>query len=398
MANIRNTRRNYARPSGTFTAAASAAAITTNNGKAVSSIQITKITNPIGVLGNNKYNLVTLPSNITATTTTSATTATINFSIPPAVFGVEQTLTINEENYNGTGKPAIVATTLTPSGLFTSQILVIAGGGAGGGVSATANRGGGGGGAGGYREFSNFALQEGVAYTVTVGAGGAAGEFAALGSNGSSSRFVNVTSDGGGRAGSSTERNGAGGGSGGGAGSANTTATNSGGATVGIAQFQDVELYSVQGFNGGDKGIDLFGLGAGGGASQVGLSNTASANGGNGRDSSITGTNITRGGGGAGGQGTGGTGGGGNAGGGGTAVAGTENTGGGGGGNLTTTSVARNGASGGSGIVIIRIPTTHTATFSNGVTSSLSTSVSGFNIYSVTATSTTSETVTFSAA
>jgi hypothetical protein len=37
-----------------------------------------------------------------------------------------------------------------------------------------------------------------------------------------------------------------------------------------------------------------------------------------------------------------------------------------------------------------------TATFSGGVTSSLSTAVSGYKIYTVTATSTTSETVTFS--
>jgi hypothetical protein len=52
--------------------------------------------------------------------------------------------------------------------------------------------------------------------------------------------------------------------------------------------------------------------------------------------------------------------------------------------------------SGGSGVVIIKIPDTLTATFSAGVTSSLSTAVSGFKIYTVTATSTTSETVTFS--
>jgi hypothetical protein len=53
---------------------------------------------------------------------------------------------------------------------------------------------------------------------------------------------------------------------------------------------------------------------------------------------------------------------------------------------------------GGSGIVIIKVPDTVTATFSGGVTSSLSTSVPGFNIYSVTATSTTGETVTFAPA
>jgi hypothetical protein len=47
-------------------------------------------------------------------------------------------------------------------------------------------------------------------------------------------------------------------------------------------------------------------------------------------------------------------------------------------------------------VVIIKVPDTITATFSGGVTSSLSTAVSGFNIYTVTATSTTGETVTFS--
>jgi hypothetical protein len=86
--------------------------------------------------------------------------------------------------------------------------------------------------------------------------------------------------------------------------------------------------------------------------------------------------------------GSGGGGTGGNISGGGTA--GSANTGGGGGGNVST------GLAGGSGVVILKVPNTITATFSGGVTSSLSTSVSGFNIYTVTATSTTGETVTFS--
>jgi hypothetical protein len=66
-----------------------------------------------------------------------------------------------------------------------------------------------------------------------------------------------------------------------------------------------------------------------------------------------------------------------------------------GGGGVETLTMSGNAGSGGSGIVIIKVPDTVTATFSGGVTSSLSTSVSGFNIYSVTATSTTGETVTF---
>jgi hypothetical protein len=55
----------------------------------------------------------------------------------------------------------------------------------------------------------------------------------------------------------------------------------------------------------------------------------------------------------------------------------------------------RSGGNGGSGVVIIKIPSDRTATFSGGVTQSSTTS-GGFKIYTVTATSTTSETVTFS--
>jgi hypothetical protein len=77
---------------------------------------------------------------------------------------------------------------------------------------------------------------------------------------------------------------------------------------------------------------------------------------------------------------------------------GTVNTGGGGGGGGADAVSSGNGGQGGSGIVIIKVPDNVGATFSGGVTSSLSTSVSGFNIYTVTATSTTSETVTFNPA
>ena len=80
------------------------------------------------------------------------------------------------------------------------------------------------------------------------------------------------------------------------------------------------------------------------------------------------------------------------------ATDGSANTGGGGGGSGYANSgstVVGAGGNGGSGIVIIKIPNTFTATFSGGVTSSLSTAVAGYKIYSVTATSTTSETVTF---
>jgi hypothetical protein len=52
-----------------------------------------------------------------------------------------------------------------------ADFLIVAGGGSGSGVN---NRSCGGGGAGGFREFTNQELVRGTAYTVTVGAGGAA--------------------------------------------------------------------------------------------------------------------------------------------------------------------------------------------------------------------------------
>ncbi len=77
-------------------------------------------------------------------------------------------------------------------------------------------------------------------------------------------------------------------------------------------------------------------------------------------------------------------------------TAGTANTGRGGGGGGARGAGSHTGGNGGAGVVIIKIPDVFTATFAGGVTSSLSTSVSGCKIYTVTATSTTSETVTFS--
>jgi hypothetical protein len=71
---------------------------------------------------------------------------------------------------------------------------------------------------------------------------------------------------------------------------------------------------------------------------------------------------------------------------------GTTNRGGGGGGGGATGGTGGNGSS---GVVIIKIPDTRTAVFSSGVTSSGGSASGGFRIYTVTATSTTSETVTF---
>jgi hypothetical protein len=73
------------------------------------------------------------------------------------------------------------------------------------------------------------------------------------------------------------------------------------------------------------------------------------------------------------------------------------NTGSGGGGGAGQTGVGNSmGGNGGSGIVILKYPDTFTATFSGGVTSSTATA-GGFKVTTITATSTTSETVSFAA-
>jgi hypothetical protein len=77
-------------------------------------------------------------------------------------------------------------------------------------------------------------------------------------------------------------------------------------------------------------------------------------------------------------------------------VNGSANTGGGAGGAGNVTSVgAQTGVSGGSGCVVLKVPSYLTATFSAGVTQTNSTA-SGLTTYDITATSTISETVTFS--
>lgn len=271
-------------------------------------------------------------------------------------------------------------------GSFSADFLVIAGGG-GGGMA--------GGGAGGYRTSagtsganssaeSALTLSAGTSYTVTVGAGGTAGNSGASpqGGNGGNSVFSTITSTGGGGGGGNDIDTGLNGGSGGGAA---YTATPAGTGTAN------------QGRNGGtgsNGNGGTFNSGGGGGASGLGSSTTTLGVGGAGGDglaSTITGSSVTRGGGGGGGAissgGAGGSGGGGNGGSGTLGTAGTANTGGGGGG--------YGGRNGGSGVVIIKIPSQYSANFTSGVTYSISTAVSGFKIYTVTATSTTSETVTF---
>jgi len=240
---------------------------------------------------------------------------------------------------------------------FSSDYLVVAGG--GGGSSAE----GGGAGGGGMVEGA-VTLSTGIRYSVTVGAGGA------LSSNGGNSMFAIATGFGGG----ASRTNG---GSGGGGGNENGSSNQ--GNAIQVSPLGGTGY----GFPGGNKtGGGGYANGGGGGAGGTGGNSTsfaAGGSGGSGRASSLSGSSITYA---AGGGGWGNS----SSGGGGSGATGANS---GRGGNSA-------GTTGSSGVVIIKIPDTRTATFSAGVTVSGGSASGGFKIYSVTATSTTSETVIFS--
>ena len=271
-------------------------------------------------------------------------------------------------------------------GSNTIDYLVIAGGG------GTSTSRGGGGGAGGYR-FSNgtasgcYSAGPGplgasalpvtaTGYPVTVGAGGGPSGTTSSptpGVSGSNSVFAGSTTitsagGGGGGGGPSPTAQGQNGGSGGGGGAVENPNPGSGNNGTGNTP----PVSPPQGNDGAPSGPGPTSSGSvgagGGGAGAAGASNPAPSTagvGGAGLASSITGSAVTRGGGGGGGgQPGGGCGG---AGGGGTgagnpgqnpgcrATDGSVNTGGGGGGGADTASTSPcTGASGGSGVVIIR--------------------------------------------
>ena len=250
---------------------------------------------------------------------------------------------------------------------YTAEYLLIAGGGAGG-----ANTGGGGGAGGLLTNYgtSTITLFQGLVYTATVGAGGAAVVPSNPGGDGgdsvlSGAGITTITAIGGG-GGATQNGGGRDGGSGGGGGY-----TGSGGdGTVG------------QGNNGGtsSSGAPAYGAAGGGGAGAVGGAGSSSVGGvgGNGLANSITGASVTyAGGGGAGtstsGAGNGGTGGGGSATVSGTAGNGTDGLGGGGGGRGANDAPNVSGT-GGSGVVFLRVPT---ASYSSTTTGSPTVSADG---------------------
>ena len=250
----------------------------------------------------------------------------------------------------------------------TVDFLVIAGGGGGGDDNGSGWAGGGG--AGGYRNSYNnetsggnsasetaLSVPTSTNVTVTVGDGGANS------AQGANSVFYTITSIGGGAGGEPVGSTGGTGGSGGGAGTNGTGVPSRGLATAN------------QGFDG--SGNDGSWSGGGGGAGQAGGVNPPAGQGvlvikgGDGLSSTITGTSVTRAGGGGGAQsgfaGAGGAGGGGT--GGTPPTAGAVNTGSAGGGRRT----GGIGGAGGSGIVILRYPSSNTITVGAGLTASTST-------------------------
>ena len=269
------------------------------------------------------------------------------------------------------------------------EYLVIAGG--GGGDSGA----GGGGGAGGYRtntfgETSGrgssaeaaFSVSAGISYTVTVGSGGVgggsypAGGYSASGA-GTNSVFSTITSLGGGSPGGQNATATSGGSGGGGGGGTNLPSQQLAGAGT-----------ANQGYDGA-AGIHQNRGGGGGGAGSAGNVLT----GGNGVASSITGSSVTRaGGGGAGGYSSFGSGG---SGGGGTGTSGisvagglgTVNTGsggGGGGGEGSPQFRTAGGGAGGSGVVILRYPDTFPLAASTTGSPTV-TNPTGYRVYTFTA-------------
>ena len=254
--------------------------------------------------------------------------------------------------------------TFTNTGTSTLQVLedsliveylIVGGGGGGNGF------GGGGGGGGGFLSGTKT-LSKG-SHTITVGAGGTAGNTSNA-TSGSNSTAFGLTAYGGGLSGNDAISDGGNGGSGGGAGTLAAGTGVGGSARLG------------QGNKGGAQNNQLERGGGGGGAGSEGQIATTNAtragDGGAGKISTISGTSVYYAGGGGGGNrtspgytvrsgGNGGIGGGGKGSDSGTnnPVAGTSNTGGGGGGGRGYTS-NEIGAAGGSGIVIIRYKKTNT--------------------------------------
>jgi len=268
--------------------------------------------------------------------------------------------------------------TLKTSATWTIDYLVVAGGGGGGKNNA------GGGGAGGMRTGSYTSVSASTAFTTTIGAGGA-GATGTHGTKGSDSTiaapgFTTITSTGGGH-GSVGSTAGGNGGSGGGGG------YDDGGPGLGNYPATHPSQGADGGQTFGNTGGPAHGTGGGGGGGENGVRGeigitTKAGDGGDGTQSSITGSAVyyAGGGGGAANNNTASCGDGGQGGGGNGAKSesdafadGTANTGGGGGGHMSPPSRAGNG---GSGVIILSVPT---AKYSGTTSGSPTITTSGAN-------------------
>ena len=342
------------------------------------------------------------------TTTTTGKFAGIGTAAGTMIFN---TTTSKVEVFNG-AKWKVVK--LLNESTFAVYYLVVGGGGAGGG-----NFRGGGGGAGALRTNWNSENQGGgqssgaaktlnaeQTYSIIIGSKGT-GSSGNQGGDGGSSTFDNIVSGGGGgggvfNGGEGRDSTGSTGGSGGGGG---------GGSSGGEGGES-----GTYGYDGGDGGNMDMG-GGGGGAAGAGVQGAASSTGGNGGSSinnTITGSTVAyAGGGGAGSYSNAGQNGSGpnGAAAGGGAGAGDgmfENNGSSGYANGRDATIANRGSGGGGssgagegtggngsdGVIILRVSSDYTPTFTSGVTYSTAT-VGTDKVYTITATSNSSQTVSF---
>lgn len=342
--------------------------LNSNGGKALSAITITPYLN--GTTAQTPVN--------------AATTSSTSHTVTGLTQGSSYTFKVKTTNANGVSLESSASNSVTIPAVYQMETLVVAGGGAGGSPM------GGGGGAGGLVYTNSASFEQGVSYTVTVGAGAGDTSEYSTASSGSPSNITGgslslTQAVGGGGAGRWNNQNASSGGSGGGG------APNTGGAAGTAGQ-------GNAGGSGGQSGSQ-FPAGGGGGAGAVGANGGSgdAADGGNGLSTysswgaatssgeNVGGTYYYAGGGGGGyyldtsgapptaapgGYGGGGYGGRGNDN---QSIivvgsAGTANTGGGGGGSgvYPGSSGNRVGKGGGSGIVIIKYNGTITAASTSG--------------------------------
>jgi hypothetical protein len=218
-------------------------------------------------------------------------------SISPSAFAATVTAadsTCNQTVGNATGVTAArlaggdclvtftTASTTTwtvPSGITSAQVLVVGGGGGGGGYfTGDASSNGGGGGGGGVYDANSFPLTPAANISITVGAGGTAGQSSAsqpalVGLSGGTTSFGSLTAGGGGGGGydgTLSYTNGLSGTAGGGGGGASNywNAYNAG--TGGTGNSLTVSSTTYNGRTGGNGAVYVAGQSAGGDAAPGG--------------------------------------------------------------------------------------------------------------------------------